>query len=62
MTDEEDALFVRIEARDSSISRDAQALSHAESKHLSADLWARIRLQLAERRELYALLDGHRLN
>jgi hypothetical protein len=37
---------------------DADALSRAESKHESTDLWARMRLRLSERRELCARFDA----
>jgi hypothetical protein len=61
MASEEEELFARIAELDASIGKEADALSRAESKHESADLWARIRTMLAERRELYTSFDGLRL-
>jgi hypothetical protein len=51
-------LLEQIEELDSTISRDIDALSRAESKHASADLWTRIHRKMAARRELCAQLPG----
>jgi len=51
-------LLAQIEELDSAISRDMDALSQAESKHTSADLWTSIRVKMAERRELRDRLPG----
>jgi hypothetical protein len=54
-------LLAHIEKLDSAISRDMDALGRAKSKRASADLWTRIRLKMAERRELRDRLPGPRL-
>ena len=58
MTNKAEWLLEQIEELDSAISRDVDALSQAESKHASADLWARIHRKTAARLELCGHLPG----
>ena len=51
-------LLALIKELDSAIARDTDALSRAESKHASSDLWARIHRKMAARRELRDRLPG----
>jgi hypothetical protein len=55
---EKQELLSRIEAVDTAIGRDLDALAQASTKHESADLWTRIRLHMAERRELQGEISG----
>ena len=55
---EVERLLAQIKELDSSIGRDMKALSRAGSKHVSDDVWARIRLKMVKRRELRDRLPG----
>jgi len=58
---QEGELLAQIEELDLAISRFMDALGRAKSKRASADLWTRIRLKMAQRRELREHLPGPRL-
>jgi hypothetical protein len=58
VTHDVECLLKEIEELDSAIARDMDALSRAESKHASSDLWARIDRKIAARRELRERLPG----